>query len=65
MEIAAAVGAWGLDLVMCDVDTLWLRDPGDFFDTCAPTDAHTAAWLLGRTYALRPGGIGLQVRGRQ
>ena len=38
LEVAAAVGAWGFNLVMCDVDTLWLRDPGDFFDTCAPTD---------------------------
>jgi hypothetical protein len=36
LELAAAVGAWGLDLVLCDADTLWLRDPSDFFDMCAP-----------------------------
>lgn len=34
--LAAAVGAWGLDLVLCDVDTLFMRDPADFFDMCAP-----------------------------
>ncbi|KAK9835029.1 hypothetical protein WJX81_005393 [Elliptochloris bilobata] len=49
LALAAAVGAWGLDLVICDVDTLWLRDPGDFFDTHMRADVLVASEALSTT----------------